>query len=96
MLTEDNCQNCIGTGLEMLTQYNEGRESFVRWIVTGDKTRLHYWMLECESISMVWKMTDKTVPQMFKEKPSTGKVLATIFWDHKGVLALEYCRKVLL
>ncbi len=27
------------------------------------------------------------------KKPSAGKVLTTIFWGHKGVLLLEYCRK---
>ncbi len=37
-------------------------------------------------------MADKTALQKFEEKPSAGKVLATIFWDHKGVL-LEYCSK---
>ncbi len=42
---------------------------------------------------MVWKTIDKTVPQKFKEKPFAGKVLATIFWDYKGVLLVEYCPK---
>ncbi len=37
--------------------------------------------------------SDKTAPQKFKEKPSAGKVLATIFWDYKGVLLLKYCSK---
>ncbi len=38
-------------------------------------------------------MADKVVLQKFKEKPSARKVLATIFWDRKDVLLLEYCPK---
>ncbi len=48
-------------------------------------------MLECKSTSMVWKTADKTAPQKFKEKPFAGKVLATIIWDAKCFLPLEYC-----
>ncbi len=42
---------------------------------------------------MVWKIADETTPRNFKEKPSAGKVLATIFWGYEGVLLLEYCLK---
>ncbi len=73
MLTEDNCRNCEGAGLEMLMWYNEAGESFLSWIVIGDETLLHYWMPECNSISMVWKMTDKTALRKLTEL-SAGKV----------------------
>ncbi len=48
-------------------------------------------MSECKSVSMMWKIADKIALWKFKEKLSTGKVLATIFWDHNGVLLLKYC-----
>ncbi len=93
MLTEDNSRNRIEAGLEMLMQYNEEWESFLNRIATTNETWLHYWTPECKSTSMAWKTTDKTASQKFKEKTSVDKVLATIFWDHKGVLLLEYWPK---
>ncbi len=77
----------------MLTQYNEEGESFSSLTVTGDEMWLHYWTLKCKSVSMAWKTADETVPRKFKKKPSADKVLLAIFWDHQGVLQLEYCLK---
>ncbi len=96
MLIEDYCQICMGARLEILTWYNEEGKSSLSQIVTSDGTWLHYWMPECKSTSMMWKTADEAVLRKFKEKPSAGKVLTTIFWDLKGVLLLEYCGKVLL
>ncbi len=50
-------------------------------------------MIECQNASMAEKIVDTIALQKFKEKPLVGKVLATIFWDHKGVLQLEYFPK---
>ncbi len=40
MLTEDNCHNCMGAGLEMLMRYNKERESFLIRTVIGYETWL--------------------------------------------------------
>ncbi len=84
MQTQDNCRNCMGARLKILMRCNEEGASYISWIVTGNETWLHYWMPECKSVSIA--------PQKFKQKTFAGKVLAIIFWDHKGVL-LEYCTK---
>ncbi len=56
-----------------------GRGIFLSQIVTGDETWQHYWMPECKSTSMAWKMTDKIALRKFKEKLPVNKILATIF-----------------
>ena len=32
-------------------------------------------------------------PKMFKTQPSTGKVMATVFWDTQGVIMLDFLAK---
>ncbi len=86
----------MGAGWKMLMQYNEEGKSFLSRIVISDETWLHYWTSEGKSTSMAKKTADKTAPWKFKEKVITVKVLATIFWDHKGVLYSNIAQKVLL
>ncbi len=62
----------------MLTQYNKEAESFLSRIVTSDETWIHYYRLECKSVSVVWKTAYKTAPLKFKEKLSVGTVLASV------------------
>ena len=32
-------------------------------------------------------------PKKFKTQPSAGKVMATVFWDAKGVIMLDFLPK---
>ena len=32
-------------------------------------------------------------PKKFKTQPSSGKVMATVFWDAKGVIMLDFLPK---
>ncbi|CAH2103595.1 unnamed protein product [Euphydryas editha] len=32
-------------------------------------------------------------PKKFKVTPSAGKIMATVFWDFKGILLIEYTKK---
>ncbi len=33
---------------------------------------------------------EEKVPRKFKEQPSTGKILGTVFWNYQGVITIEY------
>ena len=43
--------------------------------------------------SMLWHIKGGPAPKKFKVVPSAGKVVATIFWDSKGVLLIDYKSK---
>jgi hypothetical protein len=47
--------------------------------------------------SMQGKHTTSPTPKMFRVEKSAGKVMATVFWDEKVLLLLEYfCDKLFL
>lgn len=92
-MLETHKEQRIRVALEFLTQYNEEGDSLLQRIVTSDESWMHYWTPEMKRASMVWKTADENAPQKFKEKPSAGKMLATVFWDCHGIIHLKYCPK---
>ncbi len=46
-------------------------------------------LLDAQIKSSLWKHEDEKVLKKFK-KVSTGKVMATVFWDWQGVLLIKY------
>src|SRR5579862_8085227 len=68
-------------------------ESFLYIIVTGDETWVHYLTPETKRDSMAWKHSNSPPPKKFKIVPSAKKLMATVFWDHRGPLLIEYMEK---
>lgn len=67
----------------------EGDDLFTR-IVTGDETWIHHFTPESKRQSMVWQKKGDKAPQKAKVVESSGKVMATVFWDCRGVLLVDY------
>jgi len=68
-------------------------QSRPRWqpqTVTGDETWIHHWDLDTKQESMQWTHVDSPPPKKFRTQPSTGKIMATIIWDCRGVLLVDY------
>lgn len=78
------------TSLNNLQRYNDEGEAMLDRIVTGDETWVHHYQPESKQASMQWKHKDSPTPTKFKVLPSAGKVMATVFWDMKGVLLIEF------
>jgi len=78
------------TCLDNLQRYNVEGEEMLERIVTGDETWVHHYQPESKQTSMQWKHKDSPTPTKFKVVPSAGKVMATVFWDMKGVLLTEF------
>lgn len=76
--------------LDNLQRYNEEGGEMLSRIVTGDETWVHHYQPESKQASMQWKHKDSPTPTKFKVVPSAGKVMATVFWDMKGVLLVEF------
>ena len=40
--------------------------------------------------SMQWKHPGSAPPKKFRTQPSVSKVMATVFWDSKGIILIDY------
>lgn len=90
MLTDDHKTRRMAAALEFLDRYITG-EDFLKSIVTGDETWVQYDTPETKRQSQQWMHTNSpTRPTKFKRTFNNRKVMATVFWDQKGVLLVEF------
>ena len=68
-------------------------DDFLLRLVTVDKTWVHYYVPENKAQSRQWVGPGSPRPKQFKTQPSAGKVMATVFWDAKGVIMLDVLPK---
>ena len=61
------------------------KDDFLLRLVTVDETWVHYYESENKAQSRQWVGPGFLRPKKFKTQPSAGKVMATVFWDAKGV-----------
>lgn len=90
MLTEDHKQQRVAASREFLQSHATDGEDFLDSIVTGDETWVHYTTPETKEKSRQWRHSSSPKPQKFKQTLSAGKVMASLFWDRKGVLLCEF------
>ena len=70
--------------------FMEGENKFLSTVVTGDETWCYYYDPETKVQSKQWKRSGSPPPVKGKRGKSAGKVMATVFWDTKGILLLEF------
>lgn len=80
----------VESSRELLDIYNADPDNFHARLVTGDETWIHHWDPETKQESMQWKHKHSPAPKKFKTQPSAGKIMATVFWDSKGVILIDY------
>ena len=66
------------------------KHDFLLRLVTVDETWIHYYEPENKAQSHQWVGAGSPRPKKFKTQPSAGKVMATVFWDAKGVIMLDF------
>ena len=66
------------------------KDDFLLRLVTVDETWVHYYEPENRA---QWVGPRSPRPKKFKTQPSAGKVMATVFWDAKGVIMLDFLTK---
>ena len=69
------------------------KDDFLLCLVTVDETWVHYYEPENKAQSRQWVGPGSPRPKKFKMQPSAGKVMATVFWDAKGVIMLDFLPK---
>ena len=68
------------------------KDDFLLHLVPVDETWVHYYEPENKAQSQ-WVGPGSPRPKKFKMQPSAGKVMATVFWDAKGVIMLDFLPK---
>ena len=69
------------------------KEDFLLRLVTVDETWVHCYEPENKAQSRQWVGPGSPRPKKFKTQPSAGKVMATVFWDTKSVIMLDFLPK---
>ncbi|XP_031637550.1 histone-lysine N-methyltransferase SETMAR-like [Contarinia nasturtii] len=74
-----------------LLEWNE-TDTFER-IVTGEETWIHYYDPELKSQTMEWHKRGEPASKVPRKQIATKKVMASVFWDAKGILLVEFLPK---
>ncbi|GFO15493.1 histone-lysine N-methyltransferase SETMAR [Plakobranchus ocellatus] len=70
------------------------RNKLLEHLITGDETWLHLSTPEIKRDSMTWKHPSSSVTKKFKVRQSATKVMATVFWDSRGLILVDILPKV--
>jgi histone-lysine N-methyltransferase SETMAR len=73
-----------------LIPFNGDPGDFYLRVVTGDETWLHHYDQETKQQSMQRRHKHSSLSKKFRIQASAGKVMATIYWDAKGVYHIDY------
>lgn len=76
--------------LATLTKMEANEDDFFKRCVTGDETWIYQFDPENKIQSKEWHPRGTTGPVKFKAERSVKKVMATIFWDSKGVILIDF------
>jgi histone-lysine N-methyltransferase SETMAR len=71
----------------------EGEEDFFSTLITRDETWCYHYDPEMKVQSKQWKRKSSPAPVKGKRTFSAGKVMATVFWDHEGIVHIEFMPK---
>ncbi|KYB27554.1 Mariner Mos1 transposase-like Protein [Tribolium castaneum] len=78
---------------ECLARLQHNPVDFLRRFITVDETWIHHYSPEIKQQSKQWTAKREPVPKKAKSVRSAGKVMASIFWDAKGILFIDYLEK---
>jgi histone-lysine N-methyltransferase SETMAR len=62
-------------------------------IITDDETWVYHWDPRTKQESMQWVHKGSPSPKKARMQNSSGKLMATVFWDMEGNLLIEYMKK---
>ena len=93
LLTIDHKRNRVTTSIECLALFNRNKDEFLRRFVTVDETWIHHNTPETKQQSKQWVLPGESAPKKAKVGLSANKVMATVFWDARGVIHIDYLQK---
>jgi hypothetical protein len=72
---------------------SEEDADFLRRVVTRVESWVHFYNPETKQQSMEWTHRGSPRPKKFRAQKSARKVLASVFWDFRGVIMIDYQEK---
>ncbi|GBP83022.1 Histone-lysine N-methyltransferase SETMAR [Eumeta japonica] len=93
LLTLDHKRNRVTTSKECLAMFSRNSDEFLRRFVTVDETWIHHNTPETKEQSKQWVSRGERGPKKAKQSLSANKVMATVFWDARGVIHIDYLEK---
>ena len=69
------------------------KDEFLLCVVAVNENWVHYYEPEYKALSRRWVGPGSPRLKKFKTQPFSGKVMATVFWDVKGVIMLDFFPK---
>jgi len=76
-----------------LEYFRRDPNNFLSQLVTTDETWIYHFDPETKEQSVEWRHNGSLRPKKFRVQKSSGKVLASIFWDQDGILLIGYLPK---
>lgn len=76
-----------------LALYKRNPSEFLRRFITVDETWVHHYTPETKEQSKQWIGPGEPIPKKAKTIFSANKVMATVFWDARGIIHIDYLEK---
>jgi len=93
LLTADQKCTRMKISEQCLEHFNKNKPDFVPLFITMDEKWIHHYTPESKQQSKQWTEAECSVPKKTRSVPSAGKVMASVFWDAKGILFIDYLEK---
>jgi len=93
LVTADQKRTCVKISEQCLERFNKNKPDFVLRFITMDETWIHRYTPESKQLSKQWTEAGCSAPKKKSSVPSAGKVMASVFWDDKGILFIDYLEK---
>jgi len=93
LLNADHKQKRCRLSQQCLHLFEKNSKDFLRRFVTMDETWVHHFTPESKQQSKQWVEVGGSAPKKTKTIASAGKVMASVFWDSKGIFLIDYLPK---
>lgn len=90
VLTPEQKENRVIASELGLKTFQRNPTDFVARLVTMDETWIHHYTPETGQHAAQWVEPGEVAPKRPKTQQSAGKVLASVFWDAKGIIFIDY------
>lgn len=89
-LTLDQKRIRVRLSKQHLDRFQKNKNDFVRRFITMDETWVYHYDPELRQQTAEWTEPGCSAPKQVKGTKSAKKVMASIFWDAKGILMIDY------
>ncbi|XP_035223709.1 histone-lysine N-methyltransferase SETMAR-like [Stegodyphus dumicola] len=93
LLTMELKQQRVDDSQSCLPLFTHNEQDFLRRYVTLDEMQIHYFTPELKQQSAEWRAASESRPNCPKMLQSAGKVMASVFWDARGIIYIGYLEK---